>query len=67
MPILLSYLRLMLGIFIANVFHTIAKTSSIIFYLCQQFFAATKIFELERLPIPLFFILSAITQEADQR
>ena len=36
-------------IFIANLFHTFAKVSSIIFNLCLQFFADAKIFELERL------------------
>ena len=38
-----------LAIFIANVFHTIAEVSSIIFDLRRQFFADAKIFEVERL------------------
>ena len=41
--------RLRLAIFIADVFHTAANASSVIFNLCQQFFANAKIFELERL------------------
>ena len=36
-------------IFIADVFHTIAEASSIIFDLRRQFFADAKIFKLERL------------------
>ena len=36
-------------IFIADVFHTIAEVSLIIFDLHQQFFADAKPFELERL------------------
>ena len=35
--------------FIADVFHTIAEASSIIFDLRRQFFADAKMFELERL------------------
>ena len=35
--------------FIADVFHTIAETSSIIFDLRWEFFADAKIFELARL------------------
>ena len=35
--------------FIADVFLTVAEASSIIFYLCRQFFAEAKIFELEKL------------------
>ena len=49
--ILPSYPRLRSTIFIADVFHTIADTTSIIFDLCRQFFADAKIFELERLSI----------------
>ena len=48
-PILPSYPRLTSRIFIANMFHTIAEASSVIFALCQQFFTDTKSFELERL------------------
>ena len=43
-----SHRRLTLGIF-ADVFHTDAEASSIIFDLRRQFFADAKIFELERL------------------
>ena len=47
LPILPWYPRLTLEIFIADVFHTIAKASSIIFDLRRQFFAEVKIFELD--------------------
>ena len=47
--ILSSYLRLRLAVFIADMFHTTADMSSIIFNLCSQFFAIAKIFEWERL------------------
>ena len=47
--ILLSYPTLTPTIFIANMFHTIAEASSIIFNLHRQFFADTKSFESERL------------------
>ena len=40
--ILLSYPRLTLRIFTAHMFHTIAGASSIIFYLCWQFFCRRK-------------------------
>ena len=36
-------------IFIADMFHTIAKASSIIFNLSQKYFADTKLFELKRM------------------
>ena len=42
-------------IFIADVFHTVAKASSIIFNLHWQFFVEEKIFELERLHVQLNF------------
>ena len=42
-------------IFIADVFHTVAKASSIIFNLRWQFFVEEKIFELERLHVQLNF------------
>ena len=56
-PFLPSYPRLMLGIFITNIFHTIAEVTSIIFDLCRQFFADAKIFELERLLFHNLFLL----------
>ena len=46
-PILPWYARLTLEIFIADVFHTIAKASSIIFDLRRQKIADVKIFELD--------------------
>ena len=58
------YPRLTPTIFIADVFHTIAEASSIIFHLRQQFFADAKIFGLERLSLenvlPTFTSLSLI-------
>ena len=50
-PLLLLYPTLTPEIFIADMFHTIADVSSIIFDLFLQFFANTKVFELERLHI----------------
>ena len=43
------YPRLMLTIFTADVFHTIAEANSFIFDLNRQFYADKKNFELERL------------------
>ena len=54
LPILPLYLGLTLSIFIADVFHTVVKASSIIFNLHPQVFADIKIFELERLEADLF-------------
>ena len=45
--------------FIADVFHTTAKASSIIFDLRRQFFADAKIFELEKLNISTLLSLYA--------
>ena len=47
--ILPSYHNLRLAIFIADVFHTTAEESSIIFNLRRQLFVYVKNFELERL------------------
>ena len=49
--ILLSYPRLRLAIFIADMLHAISEASSIIFYLCQQFVGYAKSLELERLKL----------------
>lgn len=46
--ILLLYPRLML-VAVTDVFHTVAKASSVSFNVCRQVFATAKIFELERL------------------
>ena len=53
-PNLQLYPRLTLGIFIADLFHTIAKASSIIISLHGQFFANTKSFELGRLSYHIY-------------
>ena len=50
--------------FIADVFHTIAEASSIIFDLRRQFFADAKIFELERLPLDMHKISTFLKQSS---
>ena len=59
-PILSSYSRLTSGIFITDVFHTIADASSIIFV--GNIFTDAKSFELERLDI----FLDVYTKRASQ-
>ena len=49
------------AIFIGDIFHINAEASSVIFNLCPQFFATTKMFELERLHVHFCISLNDLT------